>query len=207
MFHWLFDTSPFVTRTACGPGWTPSLVYVNHLGNVLTFLAYVAIPVTLMFAWRWLKYAPEGYVLRNFPRWPVAAFAAFILACGVGHALDVLVFYTAPYRALTAWRVVTGVSSWVGFAGGVVGLRWLLYEYGRLKGVQIQLVSDQNKALETAVANLERLKVEYDAQGKELASREAEANSLLDQLARFKTWQDDSAVYRNLQDRLEALKG
>lgn len=99
----LFDTSDFPARWNCGR-WTLEHGWLYIASDAAIFGAYTAIPILL--AW---------FVLRRrdapFPRvfW---LFIAFILACGVTHLLDAVIFWYPVYRLSAVARLVTAMVSW-----------------------------------------------------------------------------------------------
>lgn len=98
---WPFDTTGFVPRRACGD-WSPVLMWTHVVSDVVIWLAYVSIPVVLIWFTR-LKGVP-------FPR-VFVLFAAFILACGCVHLVEAAIFFEPLYRLSGLLKFVTaGVS-------------------------------------------------------------------------------------------------
>lgn len=99
----LFDTSDFVPRSRCGE-WTEAHRWLHVSSDFAIFGAYVAIPFVLAF-----------FILRRrdvpFPRilW---LFVAFILACGIGHFVESLMFWQPVYRLSGLIKFITAVVSW-----------------------------------------------------------------------------------------------
>lgn len=107
MWNWITDSTVFMARTHCGVGWTPQLISVAMLSNFLIFLSYTSIPLTLLFLnlkFRKLNEVPYNPMI-------VTMFMIFILSCGLGHLMDVLVFYWPMYRLFTIIDFITAVSS------------------------------------------------------------------------------------------------
>lgn len=101
IFGWPFDTTGFVPRRACGD-WSPVLMWTHVVSDVVIWLAYVSIPVVLIWFTR-LKGVP-------FPR-VFVLFAAFILACGCVHLVEAAIFFEPLYRLSGLLKFVTaGVS-------------------------------------------------------------------------------------------------
>jgi PAS domain S-box-containing protein len=102
-FDWLFDTTGFVPRRACGE-WTAGLVWLHVVSDLLVWLAYVSIPILLAyFVWN----------RRNLPfRGLLVLFAAFILACGFTHFIEATIFATPVYRLSGVVKGLTAVVSW-----------------------------------------------------------------------------------------------
>ena len=188
---WLFDTTGFVPRLKCGSGWTETLVFWNHLGNALVFAAYVAIPVVFLVTWNKLKAAAAPKVLKDYPRWTLLSFAAFIFTCGVGHFLDIIVFYYAPYRLTTAWRFVIGACSVWGLAGLVVGGRFSFYKLD-------EIVRDRESQVK---AREEVLRQEEDR----LRRAQAAADLAHAELNRVRHRINNEQHVRLLHDRIDAI--
>jgi PAS domain S-box-containing protein len=99
----LFDTTGFVPRSMCGE-WTPALVWMHVGGDLFIWLAYISIPLVLLYFTRRRDLPYPGLFL---------LFALFILACGFGHFIESLMFQYPLYRLAGVWKVVTAVVSWV----------------------------------------------------------------------------------------------
>ncbi len=104
IFGALFDTTGFPARWYCGR-WSTLHGWLHIVADLAVFGAYAAIPVALVYFVRKRRDVP-------FP--PIFwLFAAFILACGIGHLIDASVFWQPRYRLLTAAKLFTGVISWL----------------------------------------------------------------------------------------------
>lgn len=101
----LFDASDFLTRSQCGD-WDPRLVNLYIFSNVLIGLAYILIPIQLLFIW---------HKKHNSFKYPfiIVFFAMFILFCGFTHICDIAVFWWAPYRFYTLILFLTGTISMI----------------------------------------------------------------------------------------------
>src|SRR5438128_1988569 len=99
----LFDSSDFVPRRFCG-AWTDELVGLHVISDALIWLAYLAIPVLLIFFARRKRHLP-------FP-WMFWMFGAFIISCGFTHFFEVLVFVEPLYRLSILMKFITAVVSW-----------------------------------------------------------------------------------------------
>jgi len=103
-FERLFDTSDFMPRSQCGT-WSDELIWLHVGADLFIWLAYLSIPLVLVwFARRW-DVAPLRRLL-----W---LFAAFILACGFTHFVDALMYTTPAYRFGGLLKLATAVISWV----------------------------------------------------------------------------------------------
>jgi anti-sigma regulatory factor (Ser/Thr protein kinase) len=94
-------------RRFCGV-WDESLILLHIVSDVIIWLAYLWIPVVMVWAWR-----RSGKVVRL----PTAfllillLYALFITACGWTHFFDALMFYNPAYRINGLVRVLTAVVS------------------------------------------------------------------------------------------------
>jgi signal transduction histidine kinase/CheY-like chemotaxis protein len=102
-FNNLFDTSSYPARWNCG-SWTPVEGWLHIGSDIAIFLAYFAIPVTLVyFVWK----------RKDVPFYGIFfLFAAFILSCGTGHLLEAVIFYYPIYRIAGLLKLFTAVISW-----------------------------------------------------------------------------------------------
>ncbi|MGL4512253.1 MAG: ATP-binding protein [Lacipirellulaceae bacterium] len=111
----LFDTEGFPPRWECGGGWldNPWLGWVHIVSDVTTGLAYVGISFVLVVFLRKRRGSLPAQGLGLL-------FAAFILACGMVHFVDALLFYTPVYRLSALAKAVTASVS----CATVVALAW-----------------------------------------------------------------------------------
>lgn len=99
----LFSGEGFVPRWSCGH-WSGFHGWLDIVAGTAIFAAYMVIPgVLAYFFWR-RKDVP--FTLAG------KLFCAFILFCGLTHALDTGIFWWPGYRLLTAMKVATAVVSW-----------------------------------------------------------------------------------------------
>lgn len=103
IFGSLFDTTGFPARWHCGI-WSSTHGWTHIISDWLIFGAYFAIPLSIAI------YALKRKDLR-FPAlyW---LFAAFILACGLGHLIESFIFWKPMYRLSAASKVLTAIVSW-----------------------------------------------------------------------------------------------
>ncbi|QDU64321.1 Phytochrome-like protein cph1 [Planctomycetes bacterium Pan216] len=98
----LFDTSQWPPRWYCG-NWTNILGWTHILSDLAIFIAYVSIPIALAF-----------FVYRRrtlpFPR-IFLLFGLFILACGMTHLMEAIIFWWPMYRMAGALKLFTAVVS------------------------------------------------------------------------------------------------
>lgn len=107
----LFDTD-FMPHGHCY-FWKPAVLWTNVLGDAVIALSYFAIPFLLV---RFLKYRKDIKFRGIF-----IAFAAFILACGTTHVIDIVSVWYPMYRLEGFVKVITALVS----GGTVVGLAYL----------------------------------------------------------------------------------
>lgn len=105
-YNWFFNS--WVPRTCCGP-WTDLLVFLYTFAHISIFLAYLLIPIMLVYFY--FKNRNKPYK-RDFVFLDLH-FAFFILWCGIGHFLD---FYSIwwvsyPVHTIVAW--FTAIFSWM----------------------------------------------------------------------------------------------
>src|SRR5579883_2525395 len=98
-----FDTAGFVPRWDCG-AWTPFLGWLHIASDLLIWLAYLAIPMVLIYFVRHRRDVP---FTRMF--W---LFGAFIIACGTTHLIEAVIFYDPVYRLAGVVKLVTAIVSW-----------------------------------------------------------------------------------------------
>jgi signal transduction histidine kinase len=98
-----FDTTGIPARWHCGR-WPEPLGWVHIASDLLTFLAYMAIPLALLVVVRQRRDIP-------FPKlfW---LFIAFIGACGAVHLLEAVMFWWPAYGLSGAAKAATAGVSW-----------------------------------------------------------------------------------------------
>ncbi len=108
-FGRLFSSDGFMPRWKCGD-WTSFHGWLYILSDLGVWAAYTAIPAVLIyFVWRKAAIPFRGVFL---------LFGAFILACGLTHLMDAIMFWWPAYRLLGLVEFCTAVVSW----GTVVAL-------------------------------------------------------------------------------------
>ena len=73
-------------------------------------ISYIAIPLAIMILSRDIREAVPNSIL--------FLFGAFILLCGIGHAVDAMMFFFPAYHLLGSWHVVT--ATWSSYTALVV---------------------------------------------------------------------------------------
>lgn len=98
----LFSKKPFMPHEHCF-NTAEEVLWVHVIGDILTALAYFAIPIFLVYLVR--KRKDMQY------KWLVALFAAFILSCGTTHIFAIIGMWHPYYRLEGAVKLFTGVIS------------------------------------------------------------------------------------------------
>jgi len=83
--------------------WNAKLVWLHVISDSLIALAYLSIPVTLVYFIRKRRDVPFN--------WVFVCFGAFILACGGTHLMEVWTLWHASYWLSGALKAVTAVAS------------------------------------------------------------------------------------------------
>lgn len=129
--------------------WEPSILIPVVVGDLLTFISYMVIPVVL---WRYVK-------KRNDLRFGLIfkAFAAFIFFCGIGHLIDVVNVWEPFYRISAISKMSTGLVS----VGTVIVL--LKFFPKALRIPSIAQLDQVNKELQVKNKELQELNEIYGA--------------------------------------------
>jgi PAS domain S-box-containing protein len=98
----LFSANDFMPHGFCY-SWNAGLVWLHVISDSLIALAYLSIPVTLVYFIRKRRDLPFN--------WMFVAFGVFILACGATHAMEVWTLWHATYWLSGAVKVVTAIAS------------------------------------------------------------------------------------------------
>lgn len=101
----LFSGEGFPARWNCGTGWAeePWWGWVHICSDVVIFVAYFAIPVTLV---RFVQRRKDLPLLST-----ALLFAMFIVACGVTHLTEAIIFYWPVYRLSGLMKLITAAIS------------------------------------------------------------------------------------------------
>lgn len=103
-FSKFFDSSDFPARWHCG-NWAEFHGWLHVCSDVAVFLAYMAIPLVLVFFLRRRKDIPFPAVFYMF--------VAFICSCGLTHLIEATIFWVPIYRVAGAMKLVTAIVSWI----------------------------------------------------------------------------------------------
>jgi len=79
--------------------WQPNLILLHAVSDLLIAIAYLSIPVTLVYFIRKRRDLPFN--------WMFILFGVFILACGATHVMEVWTLWHANYWLSGAVKVVT----------------------------------------------------------------------------------------------------
>lgn len=83
--------------------WIPSILWTSVISDALIALAYLTIPISLVYFIRKRRDMPFD--------WMFIAFGVFILACGATHVMDVWVIWRPDYVVAVSLKAVTAVAS------------------------------------------------------------------------------------------------
>lgn len=97
--------------------WDPAILWPLAVANLSIFVAYVAISATLVSIQS--KKRSELFAGRSVS----FMFAAFVIACGIGHAVKVATYWTPIYRAEVLIDGVTAIVS--------LSTAWVLWQFRR----------------------------------------------------------------------------
>jgi PAS domain S-box-containing protein len=98
----LFSSDPFMPHGYCYL-WQPGLIWLHLISDSLIALAYLSIPVTLVYFVRKRHDVPF--------HWMFLCFGTFIVACGATHAMEVWTLWHATYWLSGAVKAVTALVS------------------------------------------------------------------------------------------------
>jgi PAS domain S-box-containing protein len=83
--------------------WEPFILWSHALSDSIIAMAYMAIPLTLIYIFR--KRKDFRFI------WIMVLFAIFIFGCGITHVFDVITIWNPIYRLDSAARIVTAMAS------------------------------------------------------------------------------------------------
>src|SRR5205085_7140748 len=99
-----FDSQRFMPHGHCFL-WIPSILWTSVISDAIIGLAYLTIPVTLIYFIRKRRDMPFD--------WMFIAFGVFILACGGTHMADIWVIWHPDYGLSVTLKAITAVASLV----------------------------------------------------------------------------------------------
>lgn len=185
----LFDGAGLMPHGVCF-AWRPDLVFAHAGADLLITLAYLIIPVALYKLVRSRTDIQFGWVLYTF--------AAFILLCGVTHAVNIYVLWEPNYAFQALIKLATAMVS--------IATAFLVWQImpALEKLPSLTKALNANALLETEVAN-------HTAARKELARRTLDlegANAELEDInVQLETEiEDRKVIQRQLSDRSTELQ-
>lgn len=98
----LFSGEGFVPRSNCGQ-WTTGLIMLHTISDILTWLAYMSIPASIAYFIRQKREMPFPHIF-----W---LFICFILICGMGHLVEVMMFFHPAYKFAGLMKAATAIVS------------------------------------------------------------------------------------------------
>jgi len=101
-FKTLLSSNGFMPHGFCYM-WTSGLIWLHAMSDTLIALAYLSIPITLIYFIRKRQDLPFN--------WVFVCFGAFILACGGTHVMEVWTLWHANYWLSGAIKAVTALAS------------------------------------------------------------------------------------------------
>lgn len=167
----LLDTADFPARWHCGR-WTTGHGWLYILSDLAIFAAYTAIPLLLAYFILQRRDAPLPKIL-----W---LFVAFILACGVTHLLDAIIFWHPIYRLSAVMRFMTALVSWA-----------TVWSLGSAIPAALSLRTPQELEAEVAARTAElreteqKLREAHDLLEQRVAARTAELQTSNEDLQQF----------------------
>nr|WP_315212443.1 response regulator [uncultured Duganella sp.] len=142
-----FNSQGFMPHGHCFL-WIPSILWTSVIADALIALAYLTIPVTLIYFIRRRRDMPFN--------WMFIAFGVFILACGSTHLAEIWVVWRPDYVPLVILKAITAVASVVTAIALVrlVPVALLIPSPAQLAAVNAELLQ-ANKDLRAAMERAE----------------------------------------------------
>ncbi len=103
-FRKMFSTSDWPARWHCGI-WSEFEGWLYIVSDIMIWAAYFAIPFIIL---RYVVRKNNAHYIKLY-----YLFAAFILACGITHFIDAMMFWIPVYRISSLAKFVTAIISWV----------------------------------------------------------------------------------------------
>ena len=97
-----FDDSNLMPHGMCLL-WRPDILWTHVVADALTALAYFSIPAALIYF---------AHHRRDFPHaWVLRLFGAFIVWCGITHAISIWTFWVPAYGVQAIAKLITAIVS------------------------------------------------------------------------------------------------
>jgi hypothetical protein len=100
--NFLFDTSNYPARWECGH-WLPLVGWTHVSADFFIFLAYVGIPISLLYYQNKIKAIEINYIFYLF--------ASFIFLCGATHLIEAIIFWLPIYNFAGLIKFLTAIIS------------------------------------------------------------------------------------------------
>lgn len=97
-----FNSEGFMPHGHCFL-WIPSILWTSVISDALIALAYLSIPISLIYFIRKRRDMPFD--------WMFIAFGVFILACGATHVVDIWVVWKPDYVLSVTLKAITAIAS------------------------------------------------------------------------------------------------
>jgi PAS domain S-box-containing protein len=188
-FRNFFDTSDFPARWKCG-NWSDFLGWLHIVSDLMTFAAYFAIPVALI------------YFARKRQDFPFTKlfflFAGFILACGTVHLIEAIIFWYPIYRISGMMKLVTAVVSW---ATVVTLVRYMP------RVMHFPSLATTNEQLQAEIQERKRIEKELLKAQRNLESQKRELELMYDAAPMGMSLVDAEMRYIRINQRLAEING
>ena len=106
MFDLFSTLSPLTPHGFC-LAWDPMLLAITIIGNLLTAISYILIPLEIA----WFVWAEGASKINIVKSNALYLFVLFILLCGVSHQLDIVTLWLPYYWFQGVWIMATGIVS------------------------------------------------------------------------------------------------
>ena len=175
----LFDSSDFCNKYGCR-GWDDSLIFLHNLGDVTIGLAYLAIPIVMI------------YILtrKNKPPFPHLwwMYGLFITFCGLTHLVEAYSYHCPIYRFVGLMKILTAAVSWLTVLGLAKVLPFALKlrtprELESLVNQRTQELQKANDELQTRIDKEQQLTAQLEQRKVELLEQDKQRTQFLAMLA------------------------
>jgi len=187
-FRKLFSTADWPARWHCG-NWTEFEGWLYIISDLMIWAAYFAIPLIIL-----------RYVIRKNSTLYIRLyylFAAFILACGITHFLDAMMFWIPVYRFNSLLKFATAIISWVTV---IALIKYLPSAFATKTIPELEAEIHRRKVAEEALRKLnEELEYIIEEKTKEIRLTEFKFKSIIENSADAISLMDDrlQGIYSN----------
>lgn len=183
------STGDFMPCGLCN-SWQPDILTLHVVSDGLIALAYLSIPITLLYFVR--KRADLRF------NWMLLCFAAFMIACAVMHLMAIWTIWHPSYWLSGGVKAVTALAS---LATAIVLVKWVPYALHLPTSAALQ---ESNRALAREVGERSRAEDELRQMNATLEARVAERTAQLGELNQ--TLARDNERFAIAADAAEVLK-